>query len=213
VAAYGLVLSSGAWLGRVGLRPDALTYLSLAFAILAAGAAAYGYFALAALLVVTSGLCDMLDGVVARVTGRVSAYGALLDSTVDRLADALPLLGVAAFYADSGKAVLIPAIAMVGGFAISYVRARAEGLGIALPPLFMRRAERAVLLVMTLLLGLVPISPEVSGIALEAPLLLLGVAITGVLNLVGMVIALRSAQRVVSHVPPQDEHETELPSA
>jgi CDP-diacylglycerol--glycerol-3-phosphate 3-phosphatidyltransferase len=187
---YRGCLLVGSTLGRAGITANALTYASLGLALLAGVAAAMGQFGWAAALVVLSGAFDLLDGVVARATNTASTWGALLDSTVDRLSDAVPLLGVAVFYADHGAAVLAPAVAIVAGFTVSYVRARAEGLGVTLPPLFMRRAERVVLVTASLLLGLWPMPGPV-----RAPLLLLGVSVMALLSSAGVVSALRSARQ------------------
>ncbi|MBX3129080.1 MAG: CDP-alcohol phosphatidyltransferase family protein [Polyangiaceae bacterium] len=186
---YSALLLLGAILGRSGVSAQALTWGSLGFALLSGAAAASGRFPSAALLLLLSGALDVLDGVVARATGTSSRYGALLDSTVDRLADALPLTGLCLFYLGHGKAAVVPVMTMIAGFSVSYVRARAEGLGFNLPPLFMRRAERVVLLFVSLLLGKV---------ALEhgppAPLTLIGVGLLGAVSFVGLLVALRAAR-------------------
>lgn len=184
----------GLSLARVGVTPNALTYTSLALAAGAGLAIATGHFGAAALIIITSGICDILDGVVARASGRISRYGALLDSSVDRLSDGLPLLGMIVVYSrpSSGAQTwfaVIPAAAMLAGLAVSYVRARAESLGATLPPLFMRRSERLVLLVLSLLFA--PIS---LGVDIPSPILLFGVSVLGVLSVVGTVFALRAAR-------------------
>jgi CDP-diacylglycerol--glycerol-3-phosphate 3-phosphatidyltransferase len=173
---------------------DALTLSSLVLSMASGVLAALGHFVLAALFLLLSGACDGLDGVVARATSRATSFGALLDSTIDRLADGFPLLGVLVFYADAGPLVAVPALAMMGAFIVSYVRARAESLGANLPALYMRRAERVVLLVVLFLLG--PLS--IPGVSLPAPVLLLGVALLGLLSFAGAVSALRSARLALS---------------
>ncbi len=187
---YRATLSFGQALGRLGVSADGLTYTSLLFATAAGLAAAFGSFPLAAGLVVASGICDLLDGVVARATHTDSTYGALLDSAIDRLADALPLLGLVAYYADEGAVAAIPALAIVGGFTVSYVRARSEGLGVRLPPLFMRRAERVSMVTASLLLGLVALP----SLPVRAPLLLVGIALIALLGFVASGWALHSAR-------------------
>jgi hypothetical protein len=92
--------------------------------------------------------------------------------------------------------VLVPVLAMVGGFGISYVRSRAEALGASLPPLFMRRAERVLLLTLSLLLGAVELNLSVS-----APLTLLGIGLVGALNVVGMLVALKAAAGALAKQP------------
>jgi CDP-diacylglycerol---glycerol-3-phosphate 3-phosphatidyltransferase len=190
---YRALMAVGRTLGRAGVSANALTYGSLVFALAAAIAGALGHFATAAALVLVSGVLDVLDGVVARATGTVTSFGALLDSTVDRLADGLPLLGVTIFYGQTSAAAAIPALAMLGGFTVSYVRARAGALGVVLPALFMRRAERVILVIVSLLLGTVPVLAPV-----QAPLLLGGLGLMALLNLVASGAALRSAKNELS---------------
>jgi CDP-diacylglycerol--glycerol-3-phosphate 3-phosphatidyltransferase len=190
---YRVCLSVGRSIGRVGISANALTYVALGLAALSGVAAAVGWFGVAALFVIASGVFDMLDGAVARASGTVSRWGALLDSTVDRLADGFPLLGITVFYAGSGWFVAVPALAMMGAFTVSYVRARAEALGVVLPPLFMRRAERVILITLSLLVGLVTVPSAPIG----APLLFLGVAVLGILNFVGCVWALKAARHIL----------------
>jgi CDP-diacylglycerol--glycerol-3-phosphate 3-phosphatidyltransferase len=186
--AYRACLAFGRGLGHVGISANMLTVGSLLLAGVAAVAVAFGHFVLGAAIVLASGAFDILDGVVARATGRATKFGALLDSTVDRLADGLPLLGLAVVYAEYGPFAAIPVAAMLGAFCISYVRARAESLGASLPPLFMRRAERVLLLTLSLLLSAVPVVAPV-----RAPLLLAGLCLMAVLNLAATAWALRAA--------------------
>lgn len=202
---YRALLALGRGLGRAGITPNFLTYFSLLLAAGAGVAAGFSEFAWAALLVLLSALCDALDGVVARSTGSVTPYGALLDSTVDRLADGLPLVGLIVAFAGEPWLAALPALALLGGFAVSYVRARAEALGIALPPLFMRRAERVILLLLSLLLGELPF-----GVLVHAPLLLAGVTLMGILSFIGAFWALREARRLLESSGPR-KHRDQKP--
>jgi CDP-diacylglycerol---glycerol-3-phosphate 3-phosphatidyltransferase len=194
---YRALMGVGRAVGRSGISANTLTYGSLLFAAGAGVTAGLGHFLVAAGLVMLSGVLDVLDGVVARATGTESRYGALLDSTVDRLSDGLPLLGIAVFYGDAHGLAALPVIAMLGGFTVSYVRARAEGLGVKLPALFMRRAERVLLLTVSLLLGAVSLRAPVA-----APLLLVGISVGALLNLIGAVAALRAARNALSITRP-----------
>jgi CDP-diacylglycerol--glycerol-3-phosphate 3-phosphatidyltransferase len=179
----------GLALARVGVTPNALTYTSLALAAAAGLAAGTGHFHAAAYIIILSGIGDILDGVVARASGKISRYGALLDSSVDRLSDGLPLLGLTVAYAGHSWLAVVPAAAMLASVAVSYVRARSEALGAPLPPLFMRRSERLVLLVLSLLFA-----PLSLGVDIPSPLLLLGVSVMGILATIGTVAALRAAR-------------------
>lgn len=190
---YTAVLGVGRWLAHHGITPNSLTYGALALAMASGVAAAMGLYLVAAGCLLASGAFDLLDGIVARAAHLNTRFGALLDSTVDRLADALPLLGLVVAGAQTPVASAVLVLAIVTGFAVSYVRARAEGLGINLPPLFMRRAERVVLLLLALVLG----SIEVPGFPSEVAMLSV-IALMGLLSLVAAVWALRAAYVVLS---------------
>lgn len=190
--AYRGFLALGRALGRAGVSANALTYASLVFAFGGCLAAASGYFVPAALAIIVGGACDALDGAVARSTNTTSRYGALLDSTVDRVSDTLPLLGIVVFHAHFPLLALLPGLALIGAIVIPYTRARAEALGAKLPSLFMRRPERVILLVVCLLLGGLHAAP-----GSPAPLLLAGTALLAALNLAGGVVVLRAARRAL----------------
>lgn len=208
VFVYRASVGLGRGLARLGVSANTITYVSLAFAAVSCVAAALGAFAWASAAVIASGLCDALDGVVARSTGTVSRFGALLDSTIDRVTDALPLLGLVLYFGSSPLLALIPAFAMLGSFVIPYTRARAEGLGISLPSLFMRRPERIVLLVLCLLLGKLPIAAPVAALVL-----LLGLAVLAVLNTWGAVLVLRAARTALTELEETTRSVSSKPAA
>jgi CDP-diacylglycerol---glycerol-3-phosphate 3-phosphatidyltransferase len=97
----------------------------------------------------------MLDGALARMTGKASRFGALLDSVFDRLSEAAVLFGVLLYALDRGhddQAALAFA-AIVGSLMVSYVRARAEGLGVTMTDGLFTRPERVIVLGVALLVG------------------------------------------------------------
>ena len=177
-------------LGRIGATPNSLTAASLVMALACGAAAASGAFLIAAACLITSGVLDMLDGSLARATNRTTAYGALLDSSLDRISDAAPLVGLIIYLAPAGWFAVIPAIALVGAFMISYVRARAESLGGKLPWLWMRRSDRLILVTVALLVG--PI--HLNGVAVRAPLTILCLAICSFLNVWAFISVLFAAR-------------------
>jgi CDP-diacylglycerol--glycerol-3-phosphate 3-phosphatidyltransferase len=185
---YGAVFAVGRWLSEHGVTPNSLTYAALSLALASGMAAAAGFYLVAAGCLLVSGAFDLLDGIVARAGHQSTRFGALLDSTVDRLADALPLLGLVVGTSPSALGSVVLVVAMMTGFAVSYVRARAEGLGISLPPLFMRRAERVVLILLALVVG----SITVPGFPSEVAMLSI-IAMMALLSLVAAVWALRAA--------------------
>jgi len=129
-------------LGRVS--PNAITALSLALCMLTGLAAGLGHLAGAVWLFAFAGIADVLDGRLARLGGKQTAAGALFDSVSDRWGELCAFAGYAWFIHDSPW--LFAALAAIGGsMMVSYTRARAEGLGVALTGGLMQRAERVVL--------------------------------------------------------------------
>lgn len=109
---------------------------------------AMGYIALGGVLVLVVGLLDTFDGALARVTGKVSSFGAFLDSTLDRYSEAAVFLGLLIWYGrinDLQATLLIYAV-VVGSLMVSYTRARAEGLGLRCEVGLLARPERIALL-------------------------------------------------------------------
>jgi CDP-diacylglycerol--glycerol-3-phosphate 3-phosphatidyltransferase len=105
--------------------------------------------------VLVAGLFDILDGALARFTNRTTKFGAILDSTLDRLSEALLLFGLLILYLNSAYTIEILLIfgVMVGSFLISYIRARAEGLGIECKTGLFTRAERVIILALGLIVN------------------------------------------------------------
>jgi CDP-diacylglycerol--glycerol-3-phosphate 3-phosphatidyltransferase len=99
-------------------------------------------------LILVGGICDILDGKLARSSGRVTKFGALFDSSVDRYSEVIMFFGIAAFYvrADSYVLSVVTFIALGGSTMVSYVRARAESLGFEAKVGMMQRPERVVLI-------------------------------------------------------------------
>ncbi|MBI2305018.1 MAG: CDP-alcohol phosphatidyltransferase family protein [Chloroflexi bacterium] len=119
-------------IARTGISPNALTVIGVLVNGAAAAAIASGLMAWGGLLILAAGVFDLLDGALARVTQRSTAFGALLDSTLDRFSEAVFFFGLLIWYHNQQHllgTVLVYA-ALVSSFLVSYVRARAEGLGI-----------------------------------------------------------------------------------
>ena len=135
---------------RAGLSADAITLLGLALSLLAGVAAGLGAFGWSAILILWGGLCDMLDGEIARLRGRATRAGAFLDSNLDRLAEAGLFFGLAAGLPDR-RGVMAAMAALVASLLVSYARARGEGLGVDCPPFGWERPHRLALVLVTLL--------------------------------------------------------------
>jgi CDP-diacylglycerol--glycerol-3-phosphate 3-phosphatidyltransferase len=142
-------------LARTPLTPDAITWLGFAITLGATALIVTGHFLAAGIVVIVAGSFDMLDGALARLTGRVSGFGAILDSTLDRLSDAALLLGLLWVFADHGLTgmTLLVGLALPGSLLVSYVRARMEGLGIECKTGLFTRPERVAVLALGLLLS------------------------------------------------------------
>ena len=135
------------------VTPDVLTWIGLLINIAAGVIIAYNHLIIGGVLVLISGLFDILDGALARSTNKTTRFGALLDSTFDRLSEAAIFVGLLVLYIGKGE-VLMPtlvSLAMVGSFLTSYVRARAEGLGLDCQTGLFTRAERVIILVLGLM--------------------------------------------------------------
>jgi phosphatidylglycerophosphate synthase len=143
-------------LSKSGITPNALTLINLATNIVAAYVIATGHFLLGGILVLVSGLFDLLDGALARFTKQTTKFGAILDSTVDRISEAATLCGLLIWYVPHEGAilriVLIFAV-LIGSFLVSYIRARAEGLGWQCQVGLFTRAERVIVLAIGLLIN------------------------------------------------------------
>jgi phosphatidylglycerophosphate synthase len=129
-----------------GLPPNLITGLSLVLCVGAGMAIASGHLATAAWLYTLAGITDILDGRLARATGRQSKAGALLDSVADRWGELAVFTGCA-WYLRDGVWLLAVMLAIAGSMMVSYTRARGEGLGLNLDGGTMQRAERIVLVV------------------------------------------------------------------
>ncbi len=147
-------------IARTGISPDLLTILGFLLSLLAGYLLAKGIFVAGGIAVLLSGALDLLDGAVARVKGKASVRGAFLDSALDRLAEGAILGGLLWFYLKSDRDIegLLVYLAFFMSVMVSYLRARAEGLGIPGDVGILSRGERILLLTAGLLLGLVPVA-------------------------------------------------------
>ena len=135
-------------IARTGATPNHLTVLGFLGNVGAAVLAARGDFLFAGLVMLAASALDLLDGALARATGRVSAFGAILDSALDRLSEAAVLGGLAYYFAQRNQReeVVLCFAALTGSLLVSYVKARAEAHGLELPGGLFTRAERVLLL-------------------------------------------------------------------
>ncbi len=135
-------------MARAGISPNQVTLAGFAGNAGAGALAARGQFLAAGVLMLFASGLDLLDGALARATGKASAFGAVLDSTLDRLSEAAVLAGLAYYFAERGdrEQVMLCFAAMVGSILVSYVRARAEYFGLNIKEGLFTRPERVIVL-------------------------------------------------------------------
>lgn len=156
--AHHLAEPVGRVVAKTRVPPNALTIFGFLVNVGVAWIISRGpdYFVICGGLIVVAGIFDLLDGAVARGTNRVTKFGALLDSTLDRLSEAVLLFGLLWYYAwqqDTSIEVVLIYSTIVGSLCISYVRARAEGLGLECEVGIMRRTVRILTLAIGLMLS------------------------------------------------------------
>ncbi len=142
-------------LAAMGLTPNAITVMGMLGAVGAGILASQGLLLAAGAATLVAGILDLFDGSVARLTGRQSKFGALLDSTADRVSEAAVLVGLAVYYAgeESLLGVLLSCGAMAGSMMVSYVRARAGGLRVDCEVGVFTRPERVAAMGAGLVVG------------------------------------------------------------
>ncbi|MCJ7764023.1 MAG: CDP-alcohol phosphatidyltransferase family protein [Dehalococcoidales bacterium] len=142
-------------LARTPITPNSLTWFGFALSIGAAALIATGHLIIAGVIVLFGGLFDMLDGALARRTKRVTLFGSILDSTLDRLSEGALLLGILVLFSSEGSAigVLLVGIVLITSMLVSYIRAKAESLGIECLVGVFTRPERVIVLALGLLIN------------------------------------------------------------
>lgn len=139
-------------LASAGIPPNVLTATGVTINLACGVLFGFGEFFWAGIVLIVANLFDMLDGNVARLTGRVTKYGTFLDSTLDRLSDMAAFLGIMIFYAretpqHSTLNVFLGGVGMIASVLVSYTTARSEALGVKANIGFLQRPERIVLLI------------------------------------------------------------------
>jgi CDP-diacylglycerol--glycerol-3-phosphate 3-phosphatidyltransferase len=145
-------------IARLDPNPNLLSVIGLGINIFAAVLYGTGRFFYAGLVMIFANIFDMLDGRVARLTGRVTKFGAFLDSSLDRLSDMIVFIGIIVFYTKHHSTLYaaLTGAALIGSVMVSYTSARAESLIPKCDVGFLRRPERVVLLI----IGSLTVWPE-----------------------------------------------------
>ncbi|MEM2924065.1 MAG: CDP-alcohol phosphatidyltransferase family protein [Methanocellales archaeon] len=139
---------------HLGLSPNQITIIGFSLGLIASYTLAIGHFSLGGFLIMICGFFDALDGAVARLSARVTPFGGILDSTLDRIVDALLLIGIGASNAVDWLPI---ALAITLSFLVSYIRARSEATGMIkkLDVGIAERAERMLILAVGLIVGFI----------------------------------------------------------
>jgi CDP-diacylglycerol--glycerol-3-phosphate 3-phosphatidyltransferase len=140
------------WLAYGHINPNILTVIGVAINVGSGLLFGYGYFFWAGIVLIVANLFDMLDGQVARLSGRVTRFGGFLDSSLDRLSDMVVFVGLMVFYArdtqfHSTLNVFLAGAGLMGSVMVSYASARAESLIEKCDVGFLKRPERVVLFI------------------------------------------------------------------
>jgi len=166
---------------RLPVTPNQITVVGTALTFVAAVLTAFGQLRWGGVVLAFAGTFDILDGALARSTGRSYTYGAFLDSTLDRYSEGAMYLGLIAYFVSAGGPlqrwlILATGAALAGSFLVSYVRARAQSLGFTCESGLFARPERIVVTVVGLIFG--------------------GLALTAVVALLAILTNLTALQRI-----------------
>ena len=135
-------------LTKSGISPNSFTLAGVIITSMAAAALILGQPRIGGLLILIGGLCDSIDGNLARSCSKATRFGALLDSAIDRYSEFVMFFGIIAYFMTMKDypTSVVAFLALCGSIMVSYSRARAESLGFDAKSGFMQRAERIVLL-------------------------------------------------------------------
>jgi len=138
------------------VNPNIITFIGMLVTASSGFIIPFNLF-LGGIFILAGGAFDLIDGIVARVNGRATKFGALLDSTLDRIADGFIFLGIVWYFfrINQDVAMIIAILCMIASFLISYVRARAEGIGVSCNVGIIERPERLIFLAFGCLTGLI----------------------------------------------------------
>jgi CDP-diacylglycerol--glycerol-3-phosphate 3-phosphatidyltransferase len=178
-------------LARAGVTPNMLTLAGVLGNIMAGVLAGFGEFFFAGVTVLAFSALDFLDGALARATGRATDFGAVFDATMDRVSEAALLFGLLVYFSGRGGRTeeLLIFAAVVASILVSYVRARAEAVGLRMREGVFTRLERVVLLGGGLILD------SVAGVNLITPVLWILAVLAGVTVLQRLALVYRQTNR------------------
>ena len=142
---------------RIGITPNIATLTGVLITVCGAVFIVYGQFIIAGVCIMLGAVFDLIDGSIARRTGNVSDKGALMDSIMDRVSEGIVLLALIIWFSSPANnnqmGIILGFLAFAGSIMVSYIRARAEGLGLRGNSGLLTRPERVVIVIVTLMLG------------------------------------------------------------
>ncbi len=152
----GILDPMGAFLNRLGLMPNTITIIGLVGNVVGAFFLAQGFMTLGGVLILLMGPVDALDGTMARLRGEASEFGAFVDSVTDRYSELVIFGGLLYYFTRQANTLAISLVflAAAGSVLVSYVRARAQSLGLETKVGILTRMERYLVLAPALLLNL-----------------------------------------------------------
>jgi CDP-diacylglycerol--glycerol-3-phosphate 3-phosphatidyltransferase len=135
-------------IARTGITPNMMTWFGFLVVLLGAVLTGVGFNIAGGIVILVGAACDMIDGALARYTGKTSKFGAVLDSTLDRASEGAVLIALAYVLVvkSSVLGVTLVAVTMLFSFLVSYIRSRAEGIGLELKDGIFTRSERVIVL-------------------------------------------------------------------
>jgi CDP-diacylglycerol--glycerol-3-phosphate 3-phosphatidyltransferase len=151
------MLGVGRFFARLGVTPNMATMIGFGLNVIVAIVLASGYPRIAGIMLLVASAFDMVDGAIARSTGKMSPFGGFLDSTVDRYSEIVVYVGLLIWLNttnDDHLGSLLVLVSATGALMISYARARAEAIGLKASVGLVARPERVVLLGICLILNL-----------------------------------------------------------
>ena len=134
------------------ISPSTITVAGFVPAVVAGFLFTRGMVRMGGVFIGVSGLFDLLDGLVARLGGKETKFGALLDSTIDRYGEVAIFLGLAVLFKGTATAYGV-IVALCGSLMVSYVKARTEGLGFSCDVGMLQRPERLIIILVGALIG------------------------------------------------------------
>jgi CDP-diacylglycerol--glycerol-3-phosphate 3-phosphatidyltransferase len=167
--AYYLTVPVARLLAKTPVTPNELSVFGFLLSIVTAVLIAYGGHFIAAFVMLFSGYFDIIDGALARYKGQSTQFGAVLDSTLDRVSESVVLLGILVLFMFSREqslfsligrewAVFLVGLALLSSPVVSHVRAKAEALGIECTEGIFTRTERVIILALGLLINQIVIA-------------------------------------------------------